>query len=178
MDMPKHKWASAHDWLHQKGDKADFQVLFSMFSQVIYKLDSDEIQDLFQNEMDEDGYFVDLEDWAKTDDELLWVRQRGTEMLWQVIHVVYVSEELPGIIPRYYVKDIGVDLNDYSNIGLHSMVDDLTDEDDGFHQAAAQAIAKSEAYDQEDDQCETVEELAAHLKEKYGIYADPKDLEV
>ncbi len=44
------EWADAHEWL---ASKSTDQYLLA----VIDKLDGDDIQDIFQNEMDEDGYF-------------------------------------------------------------------------------------------------------------------------
>lgn len=59
-----YRWASAHDWLQahihnffrtNRNDK-----LREIAQQLANQLDADEIQDLFQNEMDADGYFEQL----------------------------------------------------------------------------------------------------------------------
>lgn len=52
-----YKYASPHEWLSQKVVNAGEDVLRAMLNAVIPSLDSDTIQDLFQEEMSEDGYF-------------------------------------------------------------------------------------------------------------------------
>lgn len=47
----QYRWATAHDWLREKYDIPE--EVWCLLDQV----DSDTIQDYFQSEMDEDGYF-------------------------------------------------------------------------------------------------------------------------
>ncbi len=63
--MSKYKWSHPAEWLNHKIDdskEASFAVteLASMCRLLASKLDGDTIQDLFQDEMDEDGYFQEL----------------------------------------------------------------------------------------------------------------------
>jgi hypothetical protein len=56
--MPKYKWDSPQEWLTGKINATDdVSVLRSIMTSVIDRLDSDQIQDVFQSEMDKDGYF-------------------------------------------------------------------------------------------------------------------------
>jgi len=56
--MTKYKWSSPQEWLQQKiAATDDIGKLRGIVTSVVDKLDSDEIQDVFQAEMDEDGYF-------------------------------------------------------------------------------------------------------------------------
>lgn len=178
----RYKWATAHEWLFNALENGphDSNELNSRIRNILSKLDGDTIQDEFQDLMDSDGFFVDLDTWIKTD-ELQWVKQRGDEMNWQVIDVIVWDDS------RYYVKDIGVNLNDYSDVELHSIVTSHYDSlaqikeqygENNWHQIVAEIIAENEPPDNQDAQLDSAEELAAHLKEKYGIEADAKDLEV
>lgn len=62
--MKKYKFETPFDWLewhiHQDGvkDVATLQWIISKMGRV---LDSDEIQDLFQDIMEDDGYFIEIE---------------------------------------------------------------------------------------------------------------------
>ena len=56
-----YKWASAHEWLqHHLFGIGPAERLREVAMQLANQLDADEIQDLFQNEMDADGYFEQL----------------------------------------------------------------------------------------------------------------------
>jgi hypothetical protein len=56
--MSKYKWANPNEWLIDVIKKTDdIQTLKSIFFSFISGLDSDYIQDIFQDEMDADGYF-------------------------------------------------------------------------------------------------------------------------
>ena len=64
--MSEYRWANAHEWLRNyvdrtpvDTDRSDFwrNLVMSLAS----KLDSDEIQDEFEREMDADGYFEKIE---------------------------------------------------------------------------------------------------------------------
>ena len=63
--MSKHLFSSPHDWLRTKIRKlqADKNVdeLTSLVTSTLDLLDGDEIQDVFQVEMSDDGFFLDLE---------------------------------------------------------------------------------------------------------------------
>lgn len=60
----EYKWAYPSDWLQEKMEDAfrsDNAVeLKSLLNTCMAKMDEDDIQDLFQVEMDEDGYFKPL----------------------------------------------------------------------------------------------------------------------
>jgi hypothetical protein len=53
----KYKWDSPHDWLMEKAQSMTVEQLHSALEAVAYRLDGDSIQDLFQTEMDQDGFF-------------------------------------------------------------------------------------------------------------------------
>jgi hypothetical protein len=63
--MARYKWESAHDWLYWKvcslENTNDARELATMFRMVLSSLDGDSLQDLFQDDMEEDGYFQDLD---------------------------------------------------------------------------------------------------------------------
>jgi hypothetical protein len=61
--MEKYKWDSSYEWLIEKVQKTDdVTELKSILFEIIPKIDVDEIQFIFQNEMDEDGYFDKIEE--------------------------------------------------------------------------------------------------------------------
>ena len=60
--MPRYKWNTPHEWLMDAAQSWDSAQLYSALSSIIDKLDADTIQDLYQTEMSEDGYFVDLDE--------------------------------------------------------------------------------------------------------------------
>lgn len=56
--MTKYKWDSPQEWLSQKINATDdVAKLRGIVTSVVDLLDADEIQDTFQSEMDDDGYF-------------------------------------------------------------------------------------------------------------------------
>ena len=60
MADPKYRWAFPIMWLRDKIDVANVDDLRDIAAELASRLDSDTIQDLFQNEMDADGYFKPL----------------------------------------------------------------------------------------------------------------------
>lgn len=57
---PRYRWAFAYDWLEDKIHAATEAELHSFALAMAQILDSDAIQDLFQSEMQADGFFNDL----------------------------------------------------------------------------------------------------------------------
>ena len=57
-----YKWDSAHEWLVHKAPQWDHDELLRTFYQVVKLLDGAQIEDLFQDEMELDGYFNEVED--------------------------------------------------------------------------------------------------------------------
>ncbi len=53
----KYRWGSPHEWLLEKAQSLPAAELYSIIDALAWRLDSDSIQDLFQSEMDVDGYF-------------------------------------------------------------------------------------------------------------------------
>lgn len=59
----KNEWATAHEWLDSHIDSLTFGIsgpvgnLASLAKELATKLDGDQIQDLFQSEMDDDDFF-------------------------------------------------------------------------------------------------------------------------
>lgn len=66
----KYKWASPHDWLIAKisrhNDANEVSELVSICQDLVGEVDNDTIQDMYQSEMDADGYF-DSEDESSED---------------------------------------------------------------------------------------------------------------
>ena len=52
-----YKYATAHEWLKEASKDWDIEKLRNALLILSDKCDSDDIQDHFQQEMDEDGYF-------------------------------------------------------------------------------------------------------------------------
>lgn len=57
--MSQHKWAYPSEWLNDHVDESrgNNAELFSVINTLMSKLSEDDIQDLFQAEMERDGYF-------------------------------------------------------------------------------------------------------------------------
>lgn len=53
-----YKWDSPGDWLGDKINGADLEFVRGVARALIQAVDSDTIQDTFQREMDQDGYFT------------------------------------------------------------------------------------------------------------------------
>ncbi len=51
------KWDCPHEWLLEKIETTGEQELLSISRKIGMKLSHDDIQELFQDEMDDDGYF-------------------------------------------------------------------------------------------------------------------------
>lgn len=80
--MPKYKWPNAHAWLSHKVDSWNEQELLTNFKLMIANLNGDQIQDEFQHEMDQDGYFIDFDgDTSDEDIEKMWERLTDHPML-------------------------------------------------------------------------------------------------
>lgn len=57
----EYKWFSPHDWLLDKISRVDKTgELLDLIKPLIYKIDGDTIQDMYQTEMGNDGYFDSL----------------------------------------------------------------------------------------------------------------------
>ena len=66
-----YKWNNPGDWLHERVQSAGEDVLRGYLTAIIGSLDSDTIQDIFQSEMDADGYFDEDEEEDEEDGQLL-----------------------------------------------------------------------------------------------------------
>jgi len=53
----QYKWGSPYDWLAEKARDWGECELYSVLITLAAQVDSDMLQDLFQAEMDRDGYF-------------------------------------------------------------------------------------------------------------------------
>ncbi len=59
--MPKHKWDNAHEWLDQYlASLTPLELLHEAYN-LTRQLDGDQIQDLYQSDMDRQGYFAPIE---------------------------------------------------------------------------------------------------------------------
>jgi hypothetical protein len=63
--MPtRHQWASPYEWFYWKvGQEANPVHLRNMIHLLAGKLDSDQLQDIFEGEMQNDGYFTPFITW-------------------------------------------------------------------------------------------------------------------
>jgi hypothetical protein len=61
-NRPRHRWAHPSDWLdyYMEQDTHDRDDIIQIAKALAGRLDGDSLQDLFQDEMDTDGYFKDL----------------------------------------------------------------------------------------------------------------------
>jgi len=59
--MNKYKYNSVYEWFNEKIINADEKELRHIAHELSRKVNPDDIQDLFQNEMEEDGYFEELQ---------------------------------------------------------------------------------------------------------------------
>ena len=59
--MPKHKWDSATEWLYHHVKDMNKAELLGVINSLVPQMCNDDIQDIFQAEMEADGYFVDHE---------------------------------------------------------------------------------------------------------------------
>ncbi len=59
--MSKYKWATPYEWVEQKSKDWTKERLLTEFLNLARITDSDTLQDTFQDEMDEDGYFEEGE---------------------------------------------------------------------------------------------------------------------
>jgi hypothetical protein len=59
--MP-YKWKTPHDWLADKAKTDNLAELSYIIDSLSWRLDNDAIQDLFQSQMAEDGYFDERND--------------------------------------------------------------------------------------------------------------------
>ena len=64
--MAKYKWDYPKEWLEEKIQKGEFSS-DEVLNDILSFVDNDTIQDIYQDEMDEDGYFIDLDSipWSK-----------------------------------------------------------------------------------------------------------------
>ena len=60
---PKYKWATAHAWLTHWVRHALRGQLQWAVAQLAAKVDGDDIQDIFEAEMESDGFFMPAEFW-------------------------------------------------------------------------------------------------------------------
>lgn len=57
---PKRKWDHPSDWLMEKIEEGRERDLRMLLNTILSALDGDTIQDLFQDDMSDDGYFTRL----------------------------------------------------------------------------------------------------------------------
>ena len=64
--MAKYKWEFPGEWLQEKIQGWDEAELRSALLCMLDRMDNDDIQDIFQTEMDQDGYFEEISDNMST----------------------------------------------------------------------------------------------------------------
>lgn len=60
--MTRYRWSHPLEWLDEKLDTLPPAEVLSWAKQLAQQLDGDQIQDLFQQDMDDDGYFTELDE--------------------------------------------------------------------------------------------------------------------
>jgi len=60
-EMTHYKWTRPYDWMADTARSWDKKALYHYSLTLAQKADPDDIQELFQQEMDEDGYFEPIE---------------------------------------------------------------------------------------------------------------------
>ena len=97
--MNRRNWKCPHDWLAEKSAEEEDPVKLRTFiRELAGKLDCDSIQDLFQGEMDEDGYFEPKDRKAMI--------SRGGTTPWVDIDREYGDRE---VLPWIVILDEGFD---------------------------------------------------------------------
>lgn len=66
MAQKQYRWDSPYEWLMEKAESWTREQLFSALENVAVNTDSDTLQDIFEAEMTDDGYFRRL---GETQDE-------------------------------------------------------------------------------------------------------------
>ena len=56
-----YKWANPYEWLNEASREWDCNKLRFELMEIAVKLDSDQLQDIYQSDMDQDGYFEAME---------------------------------------------------------------------------------------------------------------------
>jgi hypothetical protein len=67
--MARYKWEHAQDWLQDRIAGAGEDELLELAKAMAGTLDGDQIQDLFQDAMDNDGFFDDLDEQEEDEQE-------------------------------------------------------------------------------------------------------------
>jgi hypothetical protein len=60
-----YKWKNPHEWLFEKMKSWSTEELYCVVDGLANRLDADTIQDLFQIEMEQDGYFDEIPERSK-----------------------------------------------------------------------------------------------------------------
>ena len=55
-----YKWNSPHEWLIEHCSQLDKAELLQIIQQLVIKHDADTIQDLYESDMDADGFFDEV----------------------------------------------------------------------------------------------------------------------
>ena len=59
--MARYRWDSPYEWLSESAKAWDAAQLYRELMNLARILDSDQLQDEYQDDMDRDGFFVDLD---------------------------------------------------------------------------------------------------------------------
>ncbi|PGK52062.1 hypothetical protein CN918_30185 [Priestia megaterium] len=117
--------------------------------------------------------------WSQTDD-YQWVKEEGNRQYWVIDIVFFPNDEDDGKPEdyTYYVKDITVYMDDFTDEELEEEVsayypDGLKEVKETYGEhwegIVAECIAENEYCDLNNTNFDTLKELAAYLKERYGI---------
>lgn len=67
--MPRYKYADPQEWLAERARDWSHDRLYLELMELARQTDSDTLQDIYQSDMDADGYFEDLDAPKKPEDE-------------------------------------------------------------------------------------------------------------
>lgn len=65
----EYKWDTPQQWLIEYASKLDAAKLFQEFTVLVQQMDADTVQDLYQSDMDAQGYFTPIAEEYESDME-------------------------------------------------------------------------------------------------------------
>lgn len=102
--MPTYRWDSPREWLDEKIDKlanaGDANGLHEVLIDLLPNIDSDIVQNIYQSEMDEDGFFEDLDEKDRFRDRIHQWIENETNFL----HLVSRKYEGPKMTHEDYLR--------------------------------------------------------------------------
>lgn len=119
--MPNYKWENPYEWLEHKQEEWSKEETAQALLSLALHTDSDTLQDLFQSDMEEDGYFLPADQYGHTVPNDLVLLPSGcllqTELAevvaatwYEVDGILMASAEQIGHLSEDDPEDAGIDL--------------------------------------------------------------------